>query len=635
MIKIPSIHYLVQAAGKSLARFPLSIIAASIAAGLGIYLNEDHDNLPNIFPFINIMLCALLGIALFFCLDVFTSGKGYSKRTGLLADLLGLVILTLLYFTLPDIDSTQNTSLPYIRYTLYAIIVHLLVAFVPFLNKGQLNGFWQYNRILFVRFLTSMLYSGFLYAGLALALGSLHFLFDIDLHNELFLDLFILIGYFFNTWFFVSGIPEKFEPLDEIQEYPKGIKIFSQYVLLTLLILYLLILYIYMSKIVLFWNWPKGLVSYLVACVAVLGILTLLLIYPYGTLPGNTWIRKFSRAYYFILFPLVILLFIAIGMRLDDYGITINRYIILTLGVWLTIVCIYFSAGKNNIKFVPVSLVIILSLVSFGYWGMFSVSERSQVNRLKIILESGKILKDGKIQQEVQWRKDSLPELYALNKNDTNEGVLNDSLHNEVKSILDYLDNHHGFASLRDWYDQDLDSIVRANNIVHNKWSRMNEAEAYMKSMGLLYDYRDEAERNTYFSYGTESENKTVTDIRNYDYLVGFQFYGSTSEKSGDYSFHLKEEGYKIRYPKSPQDKFYLISDRDTISYAMDKLIQHLQKQYGHQPVIPEADMILMGHNENMNTKIELDNIYFHEENNTLRITSITGNIFIKLNHQD
>ncbi len=89
----------------------------------------------------------------------------------------------------------------------------------------------------------------------------------------------------------------------------------------------------------------------------------------------------------------------------------------------------------------------ILILVSFGYWGIFSVSERSQVARLRAILEQENILKEGKIQNEVIWLRDSLPKtLIAVDRELTNDGKMVDSLHNEVMSILDYLDDHHGFA---------------------------------------------------------------------------------------------------------------------------------------------------------------------------------------------
>ena len=124
------------------------------------------------------------------------------------------------------------------------------------------------------------MYSGFLYVGLILALSALKLLFDIEIHEELYLEFYIVIIGLFNTWFFVSGIPSNLEELENVNEYPKGLKIFAQYVLLPLLVLYLIILYAYGAKILIFWDWPKGIVSYLISCVSVLGILTVLLFYP-------------------------------------------------------------------------------------------------------------------------------------------------------------------------------------------------------------------------------------------------------------------------------------------------------------------------------------------------------------------
>src|SRR5690606_16090706 len=116
------------------------------------------------------------------------------------------------------------------------------------------------------------------------------------------------------------------------------------------------------------------------------------------------WIKKFSRGYYYFLIPLVILLFIAIGMRIQEYGLTVNRYIIALMGVWLGFIAIYFSIGKKKIKTIPISLALFMILSSFGSWGMFSLSERNQRNRLASILTENKILVNDKIQNEVIWR---------------------------------------------------------------------------------------------------------------------------------------------------------------------------------------------------------------------------------------
>ena len=354
-MQLPSINYLYQKAKNSAVRFPLTLISSLLAVTIGIYLAEQEGVVGNLFPFINAMLCLALGIPLFFCVNVFTKKLDLTDIQSVSVKVGAAVVLGLLYFTLPNSEETANTSLPYIRYTIYNISIHLLVSFAPYLKGKQLNGFWQYNRLLFSRFILSVIYSGFLYVGIALALVSLNLLFEINIHDKLYFDLWIIIVGFFNTWFFVSGMPTNFDDLEEIDEYPFGLKVFSQYILLPLLVLYLVILYLYGAKIIALWDWPKGIVSWLIIAVAVLGIFAFLLIHPFGQKEENSWIKKFSKTYYFILLPLVAMLFIAISMRLADYGITINRYIVLLLGVWLTIVCFYFMIGKNNIKFIPIT----------------------------------------------------------------------------------------------------------------------------------------------------------------------------------------------------------------------------------------------------------------------------------------
>src|SRR5688572_5591392 len=130
-MKLPSLHFLVQSARQSLVRFPFTLLSAFIAVCIGIYLNEQKENITNVFPYLNLMLCFALGVPLFFCVDVFAYNEGYSLKKKLLLDLGAVLLLTAIYFTLPDENSTQNTSVPYIRYTIYNITIHLLVAFVP------------------------------------------------------------------------------------------------------------------------------------------------------------------------------------------------------------------------------------------------------------------------------------------------------------------------------------------------------------------------------------------------------------------------------------------------------------------------------------------------------------------------
>jgi hypothetical protein len=631
VIKLPSIQYLTTQAKNSLLRFPLTIFASLIAVILGIYLVEQGEDISNIFPYINVMLSLSIGIPLYFCVTIIANKKKFDSKKILYSNLLATLVLIAIYFTLPNAESTHNTTLPYIKYGLYNMTCHLLVSIVPFAFSKQLNGFWHYNKILFLRILLSVLYSAFIYVGLIIALTALKLLFDIDIHEKLYFEIWIAIIGLFNTWFFVSGIPTDFDPLDEINAYPKGLRIFSQYVLLPLLGLYLLILYAYGTKILITSNWPKGIVAYLIIFVSILGILAFLLLYPYGNLKESSWIKKVSKGYYFVLIPLLVLLYIAIFMRINDYGITINRYAILALAIWITMVCMYTALGKTNIKFIPTSLAIITILISFGPWGMFSVSERSQVNRLRTILVQSKILVNGKIQNEAIWNQDSLPKFYTTNEYQ-NEGKLKDTLHNEVKSIIEYLDNHHGFSSIQSWYKQDVNALVdlQKKRDKNKRFYYENEAGVYMKSMGLKDEFINIDDKLLFNNYNAE-EIEGFTIISGYDYLIDFDdYYGSQNLKIK--SFKIDNTEFFLSYFDKKKDKLILKSKNDSFKFELGNCIQKLKNDYGNgmKADIPASSMQLTDANATFEVKLEFHSIQIEAKKDGDAIRILRGNIFIK-----
>ncbi len=628
-MKLPSFHYLLSNARNTLLRFPLTLLVATIASIIGIYLVENESHVKNFFPYVNVMLTASIGIPLFFSASIIAAKRKFNVRDKRLLMLLVAVLLVIIYFTLPNAESTHNTALPYVKYAIYNITAHLMVSFIPFIFNKQINGFWQHNKILFIRIWTSALFSGVLYVGLALALVSMKLLFEIDINEKLYFDIYIFIAGIFNTWFFLSGIPEDFDELDSIEVYPKGLKIFSQYILLSLLGLYLVILYFYGGKILLSWDWPKGIVSYLIICVSILGILTFLLLYPYGNQKGNEWIKKASKIFYVILIPLLVILFIAILMRIDDYGITIKRYVVLFLGIWLCVVCVYTILGKPNIKFIPISLAVMLLLISFGPWGMFSVSEHYQVKRLKAILEKAAILKDGKIQNESIFN----------NKNENldfkNEKLLSDSLHNEVYSILDYMDDFHGFSAIRSWYAQDIDSIVEVKTNAKNS-NYYNEAEIYMNAMGLEYENRYE-DGNDYVNFNTTG-NSNLLYVSGYDYTMSVSDYIYGNDESECGKFEIDSVEYKIHYNAKSKNQLILEKGDEKAEFYqepfhlnLNDMLQRLLNgsQGSNNDVSPEK-MELKAKLGKIEVKLQINSLEVSRKDSKHKLSSFNGNIFVK-----
>src|SRR5690606_39092070 len=116
-------------------------------------------------------------------------------------------------------------------------------------------------------------------------------------------------------------------------QYPKGLKIFTQYVLIPLMTIYLGILLVYETKILLEWEMPKGIVATLILGYAVFGILSLLLVWPIKGDDGNRWVQLFARFFYLMMIPLIILLVLAVYTRVSSYGFTEERYILVVLAV--------------------------------------------------------------------------------------------------------------------------------------------------------------------------------------------------------------------------------------------------------------------------------------------------------------
>ncbi|MFN4122358.1 MAG: DUF4153 domain-containing protein [Flavobacteriales bacterium] len=388
----PSLDAIVRQASQTFSRFPLSILSAVLGTVLGISLVESSSNYEHSLS--KMLLTTMLGLPLFLALTLFSEAKKHSSSVKLTVQLMGVVFVLIYFFTLEK-EFTEVTAG---RFFLINLALHMAVAISAFTQKGRLNAFWQFNKTLFLQFLIAVLYSVVIFAGLATAMAISDVLFSLDFNEKYYLRLWFIVSGIFNTWMFLSGIPEEFDRLDNDHDYPKGLKIFTQFILLPLVGIYLLILYLYLVKIIFTFSLPKGLVSWLVNIFSVMGILSFLLIYPLREQEDNKWISIFNKRFFFALFPLIGLLVVAIGVRIANYGITENRYFVLAIAVWLTFIALYYLIkGFHQIKLIPVSLFVVSIFSAIGPLSAFNVSIYSQEQRLMKNLEKTGMLRDGAI----------------------------------------------------------------------------------------------------------------------------------------------------------------------------------------------------------------------------------------------
>ena len=318
-IEFQSFTLIYKNAAATFVRFPFTILRAGLGDVVGIMLVESDKQFQE-YVLQKMGMIAALGLPLFTALAFYADKNLWdkSKRYGL--QTAGMALLAIYYFSLPENAESPEYHLQ--RFMLLIISFHFLVAFIPFIGGNQVQGFWQFNKSLFLRFLTAALYSYVLYIGLAIALLALDYLFGVDIIWKSYMKLWIVIASVFNTWFFLTGVPADLNDLNNTQEYPKGLKVFTQYILLPLVALYFLILITYEFKIIFEWNLPKGWVSQLVLWFSVVGILSLLLLHPLRERTESKWIKVFSKWFFRLLLPLLGMLFVSLCVRISDYGIT-------------------------------------------------------------------------------------------------------------------------------------------------------------------------------------------------------------------------------------------------------------------------------------------------------------------------
>jgi len=310
----------------------------------------------------------------------------------------GLAFLVGYFFILPEKAKDFTEVYAFVIIPSF-ILSHLLVACIAFLGKDSETKFWQFNKNLFINTFLTGIFTGVLTGGVLLAILAVQQLFGFHFKDELYGETFVTLAIVGSSFIFLLFNENGLEYLEKDGSYPVILKFFTQFILIPLLLIYVIILYFYSGKILLNWELPEGWVSYLILAYSIVGILALLLVHPLKESTAKSWVKMFSKVFYFSLLPLIVLLFTAIFTRVLQYGFTEARYYVFLLAVWLLSVVLYFIfIKKATIKFIPMSLFLLgLFSLIFPYFNTFSVAKRSQKHELENILNQYHLLENGKI----------------------------------------------------------------------------------------------------------------------------------------------------------------------------------------------------------------------------------------------
>lgn len=408
----------------SLRRFPISIALAVALTTVLIVLTHNGSELSADLTdtLERLALIFALGVPVTLCISLIferCSKLSVIKRAATyIAAAAALTVYYLLF--LKDLEFITIT-----RYIAVSIMFYVLFAFIPYFYKR--TGLELYVIRLITGFFTTVLYSLVLFMGLAAILFTIDTLLDINIEYYQYMEVWLIVAGIFAPCYFLSGIPAYDEQIDPIK-YPELFKILLLYIIAPLLSAYTIILYIYFAKILITFVWPQGMVAHLVLWYSLIGTAVIFLISPLTD--KNNWPRFIVFWFPKIILPLMIMMFVSLGIRINAYGITENRYFVLVLGLWIFGIMIYtafFKRRRGIITLISLSLIMILAV--FGPWNGYSVSKLSQNNRFEGILNKYSMIKDNVI---IMTDAD-------IDKDDKIA----------ISSILRYFNNNHNLSDLK------------------------------------------------------------------------------------------------------------------------------------------------------------------------------------------
>lgn len=463
-------------ARKAIRRFPITILLSLILTTMLIYLNElnlDYESSINLRR-INMVLG--LGIPLSLSVALYMESFTENVKTSLIAQI-GSIFLLPIYYSLLLKDFS---FMPILRYSGTIIFLILAVFYGAKLKKNQ--GYEKYVIKVIAGGFITFIYSVVLYLGLAAILFTIESLFDVNINGKIYYYIFLIVVFVFGISQFLSKIPKKDENPSSY-DYSKALKILLTYIVIPLISIYTLILMVYLLRIIITWEWPRGLVSHLVLWYASLSVGIIFLITP--LVEENMIAKTFKRLFPIIVLPILAMMFISIGLRINQYGFTENRYFVVVLGLWVLGIMIYFNIKKlsNNIV-IPISLSIIILLSLYGPVSSFAISKRSQNNRLEEILASNNMLVNGQV---------------IANQNTDTETK------REINNILSYFDRDHSLDDIR---------------LLPDGFDLAETKDLFGFEHTPEYYYNENYEQ--YFGYYNNMEGYSIV-IGDYDYLFTVQ----------------------------------------------------------------------------------------------------------------
>lgn len=387
---------------------------------------------------------------------------------------------------------------------------------------------------------------------------------------------------FITPLIFLSNIPKKDTKEKDFIE-----NIFFSFIIKYLVIpfcyFYFIILYLYSIKVLInFWDWPKWEVSYMVIWFSILWYITYIL--SLGLAEKNILIKTFRNIFPYIVFPQIFMLFYAIYLRINQYDLTMNRYLVVVFWIYLIIISLYFIFSKiKNLVFIPIILTIFTLIISIWPWSIYNFPISRQYKRLINNLETAKIYNN--------WVITPLK----------SENDISKELSSEIYNGIEYVCDYDKCSKIKELFKKELEILDNNQTSINNNinknynlknWSKWEITSAITEFLKVKHTYNDYKSDYIYY-YTTEKLNE---DISWYKYI---------EELNYNNNWNLTYKDNKIYYKKDE------LTEEIDISFIVD-IVKSSGKNTTNKPLI-KTDLTW----KNIKIKLILKNISIDWDNIT------------------
>lgn len=501
---------------ESFKTYYLSYLVALFATVLWIMViyhnNYSYDMELNIFY--ELLATCAIAFPLFLLWPLYNQTRNKSDyKIVIVSSLIGTLLSLLFawYVSHHNIfgpDQTEIQSHIIVVLLSYLIAWGSILATVAYAHpRDNLTTRWRWKE-LFVHIVIAWLGSAILRGGIAASLGSIDYLFEVDIDDKWYAYVGVVSFLIIGVSIFLTNLHRtKYE-----ENYHSFFRFFGLYIFFPLAIVYACILLVYGGKIVITQTWPKGLISMMVIGYTIWGLIAYLLTYP---LKESSLVHKMRSTYFISILVFVFLLFGAIGIRISQYGITESRYLIVMVGLWIATVGVT-SLIRPKKTFSTMIFTLLWLAISSAYLprGSGPIALSSQKNRLELLLEKNGFWDGNK--------------LIVQEKNVENMSESEQKELAQVSDIIEYISRWYGPTALNYLYTSTTgftELLEETDYWTH--WGMFMEKLGIIGELPDVY-YRDlyGEEREEYFSVYKNQPKVEIVSVEDYKYSITLYPYG-------------------------------------------------------------------------------------------------------------